>query len=65
MWSNKPFGKSKTRVRKSGRNRLASHINNQWETWAQLWREQVSLGLIPYYMFIARDTGAKPFLKCP
>ena len=44
---------------------LLRHINNQWETWAQLWREQVSLGLIPYYMFIARDTGAKPFFEVP
>ena len=32
---------------------------------AQLWREQVSLGLIPYYMFVARDTGLNLFLKCP
>ena len=44
---------------------LLRHINNQWETWAQLWREQVSLGLIPYYMFVARDTGAKPFFEVP
>ncbi len=26
-----------------------------------MWREQVNLGIIPYYMFIARDTGAQDY----
>jgi KamA family protein len=34
-------------------------INDDGMIWASLWRRQVQLGLIPYYMFIARDTGAQ------
>ena len=30
-----------------------------------MWRTQVQLGLIPYYMFVARDTGAKHFFEIP
>jgi len=26
-----------------------------------MWKEQVRLGMVPYYMFIARDTGAQEF----
>ncbi|MFW5645417.1 MAG: KamA family radical SAM protein [Bacteroidota bacterium] len=37
---------------------LLNHINNKPELWQRMWKNQVSLGMIPYYMFIARDTGA-------
>mgnify|MGYP004135589615 FL=1 len=30
-----------------------------------MWRSQVQLGLVPYYMFVARDTGAKHFFEIP
>ena len=26
-----------------------------------MWKQQVQLGMIPYYMFVARDTGSKAF----
>ncbi len=41
------------------------HINDAPETWAAMWRRQVDLGCIPYYMFVARDTGAKHFFELP
>ena len=41
------------------------NINDKPETWMELWRKQVDLGLIPYYMFIARDTGAKSYFELP
>ncbi len=41
------------------------HINDAPETWAAMWRRQVDLGCIPYYMFVARDTGAKNFFELP
>src|SRR5690625_2800901 len=44
---------------------LIDHINNDPEVWARMWREQVQLGLIPYYMFIERDTGAKRYFEVP
>ncbi|MDR1671046.1 MAG: lysine 2,3-aminomutase [Alistipes sp.] len=41
------------------------HINDAPETWAAMWRRQVDLGCVPYYMFVARDTGAKHFFELP
>ncbi|MEZ4949175.1 MAG: hypothetical protein R2784_07285 [Saprospiraceae bacterium] len=30
-----------------------------------MWKAQVKLGIIPYYMFIARDTGAQDYFAVP
>ncbi len=38
---------------------LLRHINDTSDTWAEMWREQVKQGMIPYYMFVVRDTGAR------
>lgn len=40
---------------------LLRHINDDAEVWAKMWRKQVSLGLVPYYMFVVRDTGAQHY----
>jgi len=40
---------------------LLKHINDRADIWAENWKEQVSMGIIPYYMFIARDTGAQDY----
>jgi KamA family protein len=37
------------------------HINDDPEVWAEMLRRQVALGCIPYYMFVARDTGAQHY----
>ncbi len=37
------------------------NINDDAEIWAGMWQKQVELGCIPYYMFIARDTGAQHY----
>ena len=44
---------------------LLDKINNSPEIWAEMWQKQVDLGCIPYYMFIARDTGSKAFFEVP
>jgi KamA family protein len=44
---------------------LLKHINDRPELWTEMWRKQVDLGCIPYYMFVARDTGAKHFFEIP
>lgn len=44
---------------------LLRHINDDPVLWAEMWRKQVDLGCIPYYMFIARDTGSKAFFELP
>ncbi|WP_245820225.1 KamA family radical SAM protein [Mariniphaga anaerophila] len=41
------------------------HINNNADIWAENWKAQVKLGIIPYYMFIARDTGAQDYFAVP
>lgn len=40
---------------------VLKHINASGDIWSDMWRKQVDLGLIPYYMFIARDTGAQDY----
>lgn len=40
---------------------LLKHINDDPKVWAAMWRKQVDLGMIPYYMFVARDTGAQSY----
>ncbi|HEX9656283.1 MAG TPA: lysine 2,3-aminomutase [Bacteroidota bacterium] len=44
---------------------LLAHINDDPNAWAQMWREQVNLGCIPYYMFVVRDTGAQHYFGVP
>ncbi len=44
---------------------LIRHINDSSEVWAELWRQQVRLGLVPYYMFVARDTGPRSYFEVP
>jgi len=40
---------------------LLKHINDRPDIWAENWKEQVRLGIVPYYMFVARDTGAQDY----
>lgn len=42
---------------------LLRHINDDHVIWGDMWKEQVAQGMIPYYMFIARDTGSKAFFE--
>jgi len=40
---------------------LLAHINDDADMWAEMWRKQVQLGCVPYYMFVVRDTGAQHY----
>ncbi len=44
---------------------LIRGINDSAEVWSNMWREQVRMGMIPYYMFIERDTGAHHYFSVP
>ncbi|OOG21011.1 lysine 2,3-aminomutase [Thioalkalivibrio denitrificans] len=44
---------------------LLAHINDDPDVWARLWKTQVQLGIIPYYMFVERDTGARHYFEVP
>lgn len=40
-------------------------INDDAPIWSEMWREQVRLGLVPYYAFLVRDTGAQHYFGVP
>lgn len=42
---------------------VLNHINASSDVWEKMWKMQVSLKMIPYYMFIPRDTGAKHYFE--
>jgi KamA family protein len=40
---------------------LVAHVNDDPDVWARMWQRQVELGVLPYYMFVERDTGARNY----
>ena len=44
---------------------LLKHINDDPAALARMWRLQTQTGCIPYYLFVARDTGAKRYFELP
>ena len=44
---------------------LIRSINDDALTWADMWREQTRTGMIPYYMFVERDTGPQDYFAVP
>jgi L-lysine 2,3-aminomutase len=44
---------------------ILRHVNDHPSVWADLWRGAVWRGMVPYYMFVARDTGASAYFDMP
>jgi len=44
---------------------IVKGINDDSKIWEAMWRKQTNLGMIPYYMFIERDTGPKHYFELP
>ncbi len=44
---------------------LIRGINDSARTWASMWQRQVEMGMVPYYMFVERDTGAHEYFSVP
>jgi L-lysine 2,3-aminomutase len=44
---------------------LIRSINDDPATWRAMWRTQVRQGMIPYYMFVERDTGPQDYFAVP
>ncbi|MEZ4700928.1 MAG: hypothetical protein R2834_11400 [Rhodothermales bacterium] len=44
---------------------LVRHINDDPDVWQRMWKDQVRLGCVPYYMFVERDTGSKTHFSVP
>jgi len=42
---------------------IIRHVNDSAQVWANLWRNGVRLGMVPYYMFVSRDTGPKNYFE--
>ncbi len=44
---------------------LIRGINDSADVWRDMWKLQVKMGMIPYYMFVERDTGAQHYFSVP
>jgi KamA family protein len=44
---------------------LIRYVNDDPDVWATMWRRGVKLGMVPYYMFVSRDTGPKNYFEVP
>ncbi|MER7543099.1 KamA family radical SAM protein [Actinomadura sp.] len=44
---------------------LIRTINDDAKTWETMWRAQTRMGLVPYYMFVERDTGPQDYFAVP
>lgn len=44
---------------------VLKNINDAPEIWRDMWTKQVHLGMIPYYMFIERETGPYEYFGLP
>jgi KamA family protein len=44
---------------------LIRTINDDPGVWSRMWRAQVRQGMVPYYMFVERDTGPQDYFAVP
>jgi L-lysine 2,3-aminomutase len=44
---------------------VVRHVNDDPDAWADLWQTEVRNGVVPYYMFVERDTGARKYYGLP
>ena len=44
---------------------LIRTVNDDAGTWSGMWRIQVRMGMLPYYMFVERDTGPQDYFAVP
>jgi len=44
---------------------LIRSVNDDAATWRTMWRSQVRAGMVPYYMFVERDTGPQDYFAVP
>ena len=44
---------------------LIRSVNDDPAVWAALWRSQTRMGMVPYYMFVERDTGPQGYFAVP
>ena len=65
-----PVSRAISRIRNTGavirtQAPLIRTINDDAACWSQMWRTQLRMGLVPYYMFVERDTGPQGYFAVP
>jgi KamA family protein len=63
-------GQAVSRIRSAGgvirtQAPLIRTINDNPGTWSSMWRTQLRMGMVPYYMFVERDTGPQGYFAVP
>ena len=64
------FREAVKRIRQTGavirsQSPVLNHVNCSSDIWEKMWVDQVNLGIIPYYMFVPRNTGSHRFFSIP
>jgi KamA family protein len=64
------FREAVKRIRQTGavirsQSPILNHVNSSSVIWERMWVDQVNLGIIPYYMFVPRNTGSHRFFAIP
>ena len=44
---------------------VLKHINDKPEIWTKMWKLQIQSNIVPYYMFVERDTGPHEYFEIP
>ncbi|MEV7523946.1 lysine 2,3-aminomutase [Streptomyces sp. NPDC091371] len=44
---------------------LIAKVNDDPDVWSRMWRAELALGAVPYYMFVERDTGPYDYFRVP
>ncbi|MEV4293097.1 lysine 2,3-aminomutase [Nonomuraea bangladeshensis] len=44
---------------------LIRSINDDPGVWTSMWRRQLRMGMVPYYLFVERDTGPQDYFAVP
>jgi L-lysine 2,3-aminomutase len=44
---------------------VVRYVNDDPEVWAELWSRGVAMGMVPYYLFVERDTGPRRYFQVP
>jgi KamA family protein len=44
---------------------IMRRINDSAQAWLDMWQRQLAMGAVPYYMFMARDTGPRGYFEVP
>ena len=68
--STSAFREAVKRIRQTGavirsQSPILKHVNSDPLIWEKMWVDQVRMGIIPYYMFVPRNTGAHRFFSIP